>query len=298
MIRPGLTSVLHFFLFAALITGSVPRLRAQESAEENSSLSPVRSLPLDAELHESSGLLMWDGSLWSHNDSDDPHLYRIDSSSGAIREKILLEGIDPTDWEDIAQDKNNLYVGDFGNNLGNRRDLHILRISKSSILKHDPQIERIDFSYSDQEDYSVRNHANDYDCEAMIVRGDSIILFTKEWITGGTTLYSLPAIPGRHVARAGQKMQIGGLITGADLSANGNTLILCGYNTLMHPFLVRVTDSGSDVIPLALSFHQVEGIAVGNDLDIYLSNERFQMGSLINTPPALHRCVLRPSRDQ
>jgi len=83
------------------------------------------------------------------------------------------------------QDKDYLYVGDFGNNLnGNRTDLKILRIRKNSVLVNPLKIDTINFSYSNQTNFTPTGTNNtDFDCEAFIVASDSIYLFTKQWIS-------------------------------------------------------------------------------------------------------------------
>ncbi len=87
------------------------------------------------------------------------HSIRIDPASGQITNKFPLGEMENTDWEDIAQDENYIYLGDIGNNSGNRKDLHILRISKNSILKDTPKIDIISFSYPDQTDFTARGQA-------------------------------------------------------------------------------------------------------------------------------------------
>lgn len=84
------------------------------------------------------------------------------------------------DWEEISQDADFVYVGDFGNNHnGIRADLHILRITKESILSDHSVIETINFSYSNQTDFAPAGSNNtDFDCEAFIASNGSIFLFT------------------------------------------------------------------------------------------------------------------------
>jgi hypothetical protein len=284
--------------------------------QESKTLSPLLSFNLHEDLKESSGLIFWDGDLWTHNDSQDPTLFRLNPENGEIKERILLEGVVNTDWEDITQDEAYIYIGDIGNNSGNRKDLHILRISKSGLKKGRPlidspeikhseldssQIDILSFRFADQEDFSSKPHANDFDCEAMIVQGGKIFLFTKEWISAGTTVYTLPTEPGQHVAQKISSYPVEGLITGADLSADRNTLVLCGYNALIQPFFCLFRDlSGKGIedgdlfgesyekIRLALPYHQVEGVAIKNSGEIYISNEYLKLGNLIQVPQQMH----------
>ncbi len=280
-------------------------LAGRTNGQESEALSPLQSFDLHEDLNESSGLIHWEGSLWTHNDSRDNTLYRIDPASGKITDRILLEGMVNTDWEDMAQDRDFIYIGDIGNNSGNRKDLHILRISKESLEKDMLQIDSISYSYEDQEDFTPRPQATDFDCEAIIIHRGQIFLFTKEWISAGTTVYTLPVSSGNHVARKVSSYPVEGLITGADISADGSMIILCGYSSLIQPFLYVMKDpSGKGFekedlfggslqrIPLALPYFQVEGIAIKNEKDIFISNEYLRLGSLVQVRQQVHRLQL------
>src|SRR5690606_24654166 len=115
-----------------------------------------------------------------------------------------------------AQDSSYVYIGDFGNNHhGSRTDLHILKIAKDSLTAGNPVPEFIGFTYSDQILGESDSDKTDFDCEAMIISGDSIYLFTKQWSSKRTSLYALPKTPGRHVAQFKTTHDVDGLITGA-----------------------------------------------------------------------------------
>ena len=119
------------------------------------SISPVSSYTLSSTLAETSGLIRWDNLIWTHNDSDDINLYGLDSLNGNIVQTQALTGTQNTDWEEISQDEDYLYIGDFGNNSnGNRTDLKILRISKSSFSAGTPVTDTISFSYADQVNFN------------------------------------------------------------------------------------------------------------------------------------------------
>ena len=66
---------------------------------------------------ETSGLLFIDGKIITHNDSgDDANLYELDSLSGNLQRTINITNATNINWEDITEDENHLYIGDFGNN--------------------------------------------------------------------------------------------------------------------------------------------------------------------------------------
>lgn len=97
----------------------------------------LESIPvglLDSSLNGTSTLFFWNNGYWSVNDHNDNCLYRIDPADATIMETLCISGITNKDIEEISQDSLYLYFGDIGNNSGNRHDLHILRISKESVL--------------------------------------------------------------------------------------------------------------------------------------------------------------------
>ncbi len=190
----------------------------------------VKELPEAVE--ETSGLIFWNGGLWTHNDSfNAPVLSKLDTLSGEVLQTITLAEAENFDWEDIAQDEKFIYIGDFGNNLGNRKNLGIYKITKKDIPERgDVSVtaEVIRFVYADQTSYEKANRSNDYDCEAMISAGDSLFLFSKNWVDLKTRMYALPKIPGDYVVHPLAEMDTDGMVTGADINERGE-LVFIGY---------------------------------------------------------------------
>jgi hypothetical protein len=82
-------------------------------------------------LDESSGLIFYNNTIITHNDSgNQANLYEIDASTGTITRTVTITNATNVDWEDIAQDASYIYIADIGNNYGNRTDLKIYKISK------------------------------------------------------------------------------------------------------------------------------------------------------------------------
>lgn len=268
---------------------------------KNRKIKPSYSIPLDKTTKETSGLVQYNNLLWTINDNSDTTIYGIDTT-GVIRNKIQLKNVLNKDWEEITQDENYLYIGDFGNNVsGNRKDLHILRIEKKSFLLSVPTIDTISFSYSDQTNFSkIKSNTTNFDCEAFVVTTDSIYLFTKQWKQKKTSIYVLPKIPGNHIAKLKENYNTKGLITGATYFSQNNLIVLCGYNKKLAPFLYLLHDyKNSDFfsgnkrkIKLKLPFHQIEGISTKDGLHYYLTNENFEIKPFINVPQKLHQLDL------
>lgn len=195
---------------------------------------PVVINPLPQLLTETSGLILYAGGLWTHNDSDGlPQIYKFDTVTGEVLQTITIGNGANVDWEDITQDSNYIYIGDFGNNSGDRRDLAIYRIEKSQIPTNgDTSLSAtlISFSYSDQSGFSTAYNNNNYDCEAMICAGDSLYLFSKRWLDHKSMMYVLPKTPGTWIAQKRDSLEAFGLVTGADISTVYNEVSLIGYN--------------------------------------------------------------------
>lgn len=264
-------------------------------------LSPVYSVQLPAELLETSGITRFQQGLVTHNDNSDEQLYVIDTLNGTVLQTFSLNGTSNFDWEEITQDSLYLYVGDFGNNAGNRTDLHILRIEKSSLLEGMPAIDTIAFAYEDQTDFTPSNQNTSFDCEAFIAGTDSLFLFTKNWNDLSTVCYSVPKVPGNYLALRKDSSAVNGLITGATYLPNKRLVILSGYSSLLQPFMYLLFDfEGTDFfssfqqkINPSLNFHQVEGVATTNGIDVYLTNEYFSQ-SIITNQQKLHKFDLTP----
>ncbi len=186
-------------------------------------------------LYENSGLETQDGKLfWTFNDSGGKnHLYKVNSNGEIIKELEVKEAKN-IDWESIAEDMNFIYIGDFGNNKGNRKDLVIYKIHKEKINEQKIQkieAQKIMFDYQGRNDYPKSDYQHDFDCEAMFIYKNQIHLLTKAWKTGIAGHYVLPTIPGQYTAKLLEKIPTDGLLTGADVDEN-------------HVFAVQYTREG------------------------------------------------------
>ncbi len=251
---------------------------------------------LSSEMEEISGLAHTSSSgLWGHNDASNPdEIYEIDTLTGAILHTALIIG-DNEDWEDMADSEDHIFLGDLGNNAGNRTDLKIYRLNKSELGNNIMNTQIIEFTYSDQTDFSENWNNNDYDCEAFIYHNDSLHLFTKNWLNNQTRHYVMSAEPGAHVAELRETFNVGGLITGADVNDEG-TIVLLGYTEVGFNFIWILFDytdfhyfSGNKrkiEYGTALTNSQTEGIAFKNNKEGFVCSEQFDVGQL-ELPPKL-----------
>ncbi len=237
-------------------------------------------------LNESSGLELFDNKLWSHNDSGGKaELYGFAPSGIGKLVTVRISGALNHDWEDISHDSTYFYIGDFGNNLGNRKDLVIYKIPDEELEKKDVkevQAGMIRFSFEDQKEFKALNRANNFDCESIFTFDDHLFLFSKDWIDGKSRLYELSKDTGTQVARLLGSFNALGLITGADISPDRKTLALIGYRDYV-PFMWIIKGFEGDHflsgnferidLPF-LSGAQTEGIAFLNNQKLAVSCEK------------------------
>src|SRR5574344_1541180 len=106
--------------------------RQVKAKRSNFPLSEFSQKPLPEKLSGTSSLLFYNDKLLTMNDHKDPYIYFL-NNEGTIIDSINTH-IKFYDLEDMAQDEDYIYLGDFGNNAhGNRDDLCIYKIKKSSL---------------------------------------------------------------------------------------------------------------------------------------------------------------------
>jgi hypothetical protein len=253
-------------------------------AKSQNLITPTVITTLPAELNETSGLLNLNGDIWTHTDNGgETEVYQINTANGNIIRTVEIHEVNNVDWEDIASDDDYIYIGDFGNNDGSRTNLKVCRISRSDLASsNDVDAEKINFTYSDQISFEPSYHYTNFDCEALISYDDKLYLFTKNWINNQTNVYELSNEPGDHVAEFLGSFNVNCLITGAEMIASLNTLLLTGYNESGGTYTwVFNNFSGTDFFGgintklIWTMLTQVEGICYMGNSQAYASSEKF-----------------------
>lgn len=199
------------------------------------------------EVHETSGLFFHNGRLWTHNDSGGkPILYALDTATFEVVQRITLANAKNKDWEDVCTDGERVYVGDFGNNKGSRKNLRIYTFPLSALPDEGDATVTVDsilFRYADQTNFEKRKQEHDYDCESVFATDKYLYVFSKGWATGTTRLYRIPKQPGDYVVEPVNGFDSQGLITGADYDRANGVLVLVGYvKDVWLPFLYLICD--------------------------------------------------------
>lgn len=304
-----------------------------------SHIKRIQNLP--SFLSESSALCETAEGMWSINDSHNPSslyllrrkAYELWRDSG----RVILDAhfiqfdisVKNNDWEALESDGTFLYLGDFGNNRGNRRDLCIIKIPIWSLIKQlsfDTQFqidsiietpnkglpqnqnmgmdrqtdsivslkkfltdsektvtrtdstlgitsgsvlvvdctflswEKIQFTYPDQTNFEIRRMHN-FDCEAMVIEEQRIVLLSKNWKNLRCDIYTLPKKSGTYVATRIGRFNPGFLIT--DATNHGNTWYVCGYGPSGNQYIGSINRKnfmGFTRKKLPLKPAQIEGI--------------------------------------
>ena len=251
---------------------------------------------LPSQIEESSGLIFYNNKLITHTDSGESALYEIDENNSQIDRIVYIKNVTNADWEDITQDQDYIYIGNFGNNNGNRTDLEIIKIDKLEYSSQDSvEPEFIKFSYEDQIDFTSTNFTTNFDAEALISYKDSLYVFTKNWGNKETNIYSIPKETGTFIAKKLANYDTECMITGASYNPNTNKIVLCAY-TIGFPFLFELKGfSGSDFFGesvkkfsvLNKGSFQIESVCYKNDVKYYMSSEKFY-----NSNPVLQSFTL------
>ncbi len=251
---------------------------------------------LDSLINETSGIIYYNNKLISHNDSgNEPLLYEVDTTSGAILRTVYIQNATNIDWEDLAQDSLNIYIADIGNNSGDRTNLCIYKINKNNYLTSDTVIANtINFAYNNQTDFTTNTNNTRFDAEAISIFNDSILIFMKDWIDLKTRTYILPKTPGNYIAYQRDTFDCNGFITGSEYNTQDSCFMLCGYGDGLSPFIIHLSNFNNTNIFAGnvnkiditneIGASQTEGICLKNNNRYFLTREEFSFQTYYFAP--------------
>ncbi len=178
--------------------------------------------------------------IWMLNDGGNPSELYAFSKKGKLKRTLNIKAKN-NDWEDLAiDDKGNIYIGDFGNNLNKRKNLVILKVAKKDLDTKKATVQKIKFSYPNQQKYPPKKKNMYFDTEAFFYFKNNLYIFTKSRVKnkfGKTFLYKVPANEGTYVAKLlGEYDNCKDLecwITSADISPKGNKIALLSQKNIL-----------------------------------------------------------------
>jgi hypothetical protein len=275
-----------------------------QDTESGQRLVPTAITTLEAAMKETSGLAYADGLMLTHNDKGGQNLiYVIDTVTGAVSRTVRISGAVNMDWEDLALSDDRLFIGDMGNNNGDRTDLRIYSVDRSCIVSGEnecPVRDTIRFHFPEQTHFTPGKDHN-FDCEAIAHFGEHIYLYTKHRMDANTVAYRVPATGGTYAAERLGGFTAGGRVTGADILTDplGHmSLVLIGYNKKAECFLWIASgtaaggflDGGRSryLLGAFTAVGQMEAVVHDGANGLFISSENTK-----HVPPMLYRVPLR-----
>ena len=220
---------------------------------------------------ESSGLAVsarYEDVLWTHNDSNNaPEIFAVDGH-GKLIQTYLVPDAQNHDWEDIALGQNgNLYLLD-NTSRADPQHRNIIYVFPEPNPFEKGKIERSRKIY-------VRFPDAGYDCETLFIWEDTLYLVTKPWDGALPRVYRHEGLDSDGTANFVGVIPVNALITGGDISLDGQRIVLSSYRALMifegAASPDRLLQTGPMIYPLNAG--QVEGAAWKSDM-LLLTNER------------------------
>ncbi len=258
---------------------------------------------LASQCNETSGLVFSNDTIFSINDSgNQPKVQALSASNGQLLAEWSLTNAVNIDWEAVALSPQQMFVGDIGNNMGNRSIYELYRLDRNQLsLKNTTiNVQKLVFKFADQPAGTFPANAHNYDAEAMFFWQDSLHILSKNWQNLWTRHYVLPTNwQDTLVAVPRDSFYVNGLVTDAVFDGSSNQVLMLGYKKestgLYSSFMYRLlgVDQGLFAgnflrieLGSTLTLAQTEGICVSGPQTGFISGE--QIVSVITIAPKLH----------
>lgn len=255
-------------------------------------LKPYKVSVLSDTIRENSGLSFFGNQLFTINDGGNrSEVFEINPKDGKIRNTQIIP-VRNVDWEALDFSDKALYIGDFGNNLGTRKDLKIFKIPYQNSKFQTDSIKTIPFYFEENKEINPKNLNTDFDMEAMVFIDGKIHVFTKEWVSKSTSHYIIN--PNESILQPAQfveKIATGFVVT--DASYFDKKLYLLGYTKKTEAYLMVFDETKPGIffetkprkfyLGSTLFLSQLEGIAV-NKTGVFIAGEAFHSPLGIKKP--------------
>lgn len=242
----------------------------------------------DLRQEEISGIETINGSpyIWAIEDHGNPNKLYGFNEDGTTSRDITITNQKNNDWEDIASDDaGNLYIGDFGNNDNDRKDLAIYKVEASALDTTSAEVSAVTrFHYPEQKEFPPRKSGRFFDVEAFYEYGGNFYLFTKNRSSrfdGSLSVYKVPNKSGSFPAKKIGELNTCGkfskcAVTGADISPDGKTVVLLAADRLWLVTGFTTDDFSNARMEIFELGHetQKEGICFKDDDTLLIADEK------------------------
>lgn len=269
------------FLFAFLVSV------ASANCQDYGVLTKTATLPKSLKEISGTEFNSESNTLWMVEDSGNaPSVYVFNPTSEKIELEINITNATNTDWEDLSFSPNGtLYIGDFGNNDNDRKNLAIYTLKNASaITTSEAEVSKTNFTLEDQDKFPPKKKERNFDIESFFYLNNHFYLFTRNRskdFDGTTKLYKLSAKEGSFEAKL-----LGDFktcdnenhcqVTSATIDYSSGTIALLTYNKVY----IFSDYSGDDffngtVEEIKLKHtSQKEGITFKDARTVYITDER------------------------
>lgn len=267
-----------------LLSFSLVLLACQQ--QSNSDFQELFSLP--KKLKEVSGITYFPDNnlIYSLEDSGNANKIYALNAEGKLDKTITITNATNVDWEDITKDKaGNIYIGDFGNNDNERRDLCIYKVAKNELNKENAVSEyKISFSYPEQTEFPPKKKELFYDVEGFFEYQNYFYLFTKNRskdFDGTAFIYKILNAPGvQKATKIGELKTCDNynhcVLTSATISPDGKKVALLSHDkiVLLQNFKEDLFHTGSQTEIHLDHFSQKEAIVFKDNTTLLIADEK------------------------
>lgn len=263
---------------------SIALLACQE--QSNTNLKKLYSLP--KKLKEVSGITYFPETnlIYTLEDSGNKNAIYALNSEGKVAKTITITNATNVDWEDITKDKSgNIYIGDFGNNDNERKDLCIYKVNKNQLDKDLAVAEyKVSFSYPEQTEFPPKKKELFFDVEGFFEHEGYFYLFTKNRsknFDGTAFIYKIKnAVGTQKATKIGEFKTCNNynhcVLTSATISPDGKKVVLLSHDkiVLFKGYKGDLFHTGSQTEIKLNDFSQKEAIVFKDNNTLLIADEK------------------------
>jgi len=268
--------ILYALLISSFLLSNCKKEPTPTMVSTELELSVQQIGTFDSLINECSGFFYDQEQLFVINDGGGGEvLYQMTPKNLNQTIAISLEGVLNIDWEAIVLTADEIIIGNFGNNFGNRSNLSLLHFDR---LTYELDNE-IAFSFPNQFDFFPSDSHN-FDCEAFFVKDEQYHLFTKNRGNNKTNLYTAPINTALFELR--DSIEVPALITDAYYYNAKQVIILLGNQLVGDNFesfltVIQIQENAELVLIANLALNikeQLEAITLKEDNVFFVGSEK------------------------